>query len=183
VWDKGDFSCFFSFGPAAVRKNHWGFPAGGQKGRGSGGRNFCPPAFCRRQNGVGKRFRNSCVSRKAKQKNFRLKKIGGRQLKNVKKIFLFCSPKGERKRWAGQSAKSSGFCSKKVLTSSNKHHHIELAASPSPSARASAGTFARKSKGFLKSIESFCWLIWRFKPIFFFRRWRKARRDFIKLSV
>jgi len=49
----------------------------------------------------------------------------------------------------------------------------------------------------LKSIESFCWLIWRFanlkslhcpavagqKPIFFFRLWRKAKRDFIKLSV
>ena len=46
------------------------------------------------------------------------------RLKNVKKIFLFCSPSGERKRWAGQSAKSSGFCSKKVLTSSNKHHQI-----------------------------------------------------------
>jgi len=45
--------------------------AGGQKGRGLGGRNFCPPVFRRRRNGVGKRFRNSCVSRKAKQKNFR----------------------------------------------------------------------------------------------------------------
>jgi hypothetical protein len=44
------------------------------------------------------------------------------RLKNVKKIFLFCSPSGERKRWAGQSAKSSGFYSKKVLTSSNRHH-------------------------------------------------------------
>ncbi len=28
-----------------------------------------------------------------------------------------------------QSAKSSGFCSKWVRVSSNKHHHIELAAS------------------------------------------------------
>jgi len=26
-------------------KKSLGFPAGGQKGRGSGGRNFCPPAF------------------------------------------------------------------------------------------------------------------------------------------
>jgi len=57
---------------------------------------------------------------------------------------------------------ASGFCSKKVLTSSNKHHHIELAASLGASPLASAGTFARKSKGFLKSIKSFCWLIWRF---------------------
>jgi len=46
--------------------------AGGQKGRGSGGRNFCPPALPAEGGlGVGKRFRNSCVSRKAKQKNFR----------------------------------------------------------------------------------------------------------------
>ena len=84
------------------------------------------------------------------------------RLKNVKKIFLFCSPSGERKRWAGQSAKSSGFCSKKVLTSSSRHHHIKLAASLGASRLASAGSFARKLKGFLKSIESFCWLIWRF---------------------
>jgi hypothetical protein len=84
------------------------------------------------------------------------------RLKNVKKIFLFCSPSGERKRWAGQSAKSSGFCSKKVLTSSSRHHHTELAASLGASPLASAGSFASKSKGFLKSIESFCWLIWRF---------------------
>ena len=66
------------------------------------------------------------------------------------------------KRWAGQSAKSSGFCSKKVLTSSSRHHHTELAASLGASPLASAGSFASKSKGFLKSIESFCWLIWRF---------------------
>jgi len=57
------------------------------------------------------------------------KSFRGRRLKNVKKIFLFCSPSGERKRWAGQSAKSSGFCSKKVLTSSNKHHFALLSAS------------------------------------------------------
>jgi len=50
------------------------------------------------------------------------KSFRGRRLKNVKKIFLFCSPSGERKRWAGQSAKSSGFCSKKVLISSSRHH-------------------------------------------------------------
>jgi hypothetical protein len=31
-----------------------------------------------------------------------LKKIlGGAPLKNDEKIFLFCSPSGERKRWAG----------------------------------------------------------------------------------
>lgn len=103
-------------------------------------------------------------------------------------------PSGGRKCWAGQSAKSSGFCWKKVLTSSSRHHHIELSISLGASPLVSAGTFARKSNGFLKSIESFCWLIWWFvnlksllvlkkqKPIFFRQR-RKAKRDFIKLSV
>jgi len=49
---------------------------------------------------------------------------------------------------------ASGFCSKKVLTSSSRHHHIELVASLGASPLASAGTFASKSKGFLKSISS-----------------------------
>ncbi len=53
-----------------------------------------------------------------------------------------------------QSAKSSGFCSKWVRISSSKHHQIELAASLGASPLASAGSFARKSKGFLKSISS-----------------------------
>jgi len=53
-----------------------------------------------------------------------------------------------------QSAKSSGFCSKWVRISSNKHHHIELVASLGASPLASAGNFASKSKGFLKSISS-----------------------------
>ena len=43
-WGKGDYSFFSLFGPANVRKNHWGFPAGRQKRRGLGGifaRLFC----------------------------------------------------------------------------------------------------------------------------------------------
>jgi len=59
--------------------------------------NFCPPAPRRKRGRGGKAFPQFCVSR---------------------------MPSGERKRWAGQSAKSSGFCSKKVLTSSSRHHHI-----------------------------------------------------------
>jgi len=47
-WGKGDYSFFSSFGPA-VQKNRWGFPAGGQKGMGSGGRNFCPPSGGRKR--------------------------------------------------------------------------------------------------------------------------------------
>ena len=57
---------------------------------------------------------------------------------------------------AGQSVQNSqsGFSSKKVRISSSKHHHIELAASLGASPLASAGSFARKLKGFLKSISS-----------------------------
>ena len=87
---------------------------------------------------------------------------------------------------------ASGFCSKKVLTSSSRHHHIELAASLGASPLASAGIFVSKSKGFLKSIESFCWLIWRFanlkslscpatagqKPIFFLSSLTKGKVRF-----
>ena len=113
----------------------------------------------------GKRFCNFALAEYQNRKIFVSlieKNFGGAPLKNVKKIFLFCSPKrsgGGQKRWTGQSAKSSGFCSKKVLTSSSRNHHIELAASLGALPLASAGSFARKSKGFLKSIESFCSLI------------------------
>jgi hypothetical protein len=55
---------------------------------------------------------------------------------------------------AGRQNSQSGFSSKKVRISSNKHHQIELAASLGASPLASAGSFASKSKGFLKSISS-----------------------------
>jgi len=46
--------------------------AGGQKGRGSGGRNFCPLALPAEGGlGDGKAFLQFCVSRISKQKNFR----------------------------------------------------------------------------------------------------------------
>jgi len=70
----------------------------------------------------------------------------------------FCPP--ERKSFCSCRAKlgnqisQSGFSSKKVRISSNKHHHIELVASFGASPLASAGIFASKSKGFLKSISS-----------------------------
>ena len=64
-----------------------------------------------------------------------------------------------KKFCVNQSA--SGFCSKWVRTSSNKHHHIELVASLGASCLpvgmaplASAGSFASRAKGFLKSISS-----------------------------
>jgi len=57
----------------------------------------------------GKRFRNSALAEYQNRKIFVSlieNNFGGAQLKNVKKIFLFCSPKrsgGGRKRWAGLS--------------------------------------------------------------------------------
>jgi len=81
----------------------------GKKERGFREMNFCPPAVRRRRTGGGKRFRNSALAEYQNRKIFVSlieKNFGGAQLKNVKKIFLFCSPKqsgGERKRWAGLS--------------------------------------------------------------------------------
>jgi len=61
--------------------------AGGQKGRGSGGRNFCPSALPAEGGlGVGKRFRNSALAEYQNRKIFVSlieKNFEGRQLKNV----------------------------------------------------------------------------------------------------
>ena len=55
------------------------------------------------------------------------KKFGGRRLKKCRENFsvLLAVAKRRRTETLGgiQSAKSSGFCSKKVRISSNKHHH------------------------------------------------------------
>jgi hypothetical protein len=56
----------------------------------------------------------------------RLWRIGGAQLKNVKKIFLFCSPSGERKRWAGflpvkaEIVAQKRFALRSVIATNNK---------------------------------------------------------------
>ena len=71
---------------------------------GLGEMNFCPPAVPRSGTEGGKRFRNSALAEYQNRKIFISlieKNLGGAPLKNVKKIFLFCSPSGERKRWAG----------------------------------------------------------------------------------
>ena len=72
--------------------------------------NFCPPAVPRNGTGGGKRFRNSALAEYQNRKIFisLIEKIFVRErLKNVKKIFLFCSGGSEadagRKRWAGLS--------------------------------------------------------------------------------
>ena len=66
--------------------------------------NFCPPAVPRSGTEGGKCFRNSALAEYQNRKIFISlieKNFGGAPLKNVKKIFLFCSPSGERKRWVG----------------------------------------------------------------------------------
>ncbi|MFH1402236.1 MAG: hypothetical protein ABIG87_01255 [Patescibacteria group bacterium] len=152
----------------------------------------------------GKRFRNSALAEYQNRKIFVSlieKNFGGRRLKKCRENFSVLLAEAKRRRAETldgiQSAKSSGFCSKKVRISSNKHHHNEFeecSASPSPAARASAGSFASKSKGFLKSISSrpaarrrftneICIARRAMSRFFFFRLWRKAKRDFIKLSV
>jgi len=189
VKEKGSSLNFSALGGWDKEKNHkpaekiaGDFQRAGKKKRGSGGNEFLPA----RSVWGGKRFRNSALAEYQNRKIFVSlieNNFGGARLKNVKKIFLFCSPSGERKRWAGQSAKSSGFCSKKVLTSSSRHHHIELAASLGASPLASAGSFASKSKGFLKSIESFCWLIWRFANLKSLPCFEKNRSRFLSFAV
>jgi len=83
------------------------------------------------------------------------KNFGGARIKKCKENFSVLSAVRRAETLGGiQSAKSSGFCSKWVRISSNKHHHIELVASLGASPLASAGSFASKSKGFLKSISS-----------------------------
>jgi len=81
--------------------------AGGQKEKGVWGEmNFCPPVVPQSGTEGGKRFRNSALAEYQNRKIFVSlieKNFGGAQLKNAKKIFLFCSPSGGRKRWAGLS--------------------------------------------------------------------------------
>ena len=112
------------------------------------------------------------VQSRGQQKSFLFllkEKIGRAQNKKCEENF-FAEQRAKRAA-AGRSVQNSqsGFSSKKVRISSNKHHHIEFeecSASPSPSARASAGNFASKSKGFLKSISSRPAARRRFEPIF-----------------
>jgi len=71
---------------------------------GLGEMNFCPPAVPRSGTEGGKRFCNFALAEYQNRKIFVSlieKNFGGAQLKNVKKIFLFCSLSGGRKRWAG----------------------------------------------------------------------------------
>jgi len=74
---------------------------------GLGEMNFCPPAVPRSGTEGGKRFRNSALAEYQNRKFFVSlieKNFEGARLKDVKKIFLFCSPKrsgGGWKRWAG----------------------------------------------------------------------------------
>jgi len=94
------------------------------------------------------------------EKNFR----GRAKEKIVKKTSLLdtraerAAAGRERRSWFRTTTRAargqSEFCSKKVRISSNRHHQIELVASLGASPLASAGSFASRAKGFLKSISS-----------------------------
>ena len=126
--------------------------AGGQKGRGSGGRNFCPPAEAKPRRPARlprSELRSTTgVQSRTQKKSFlfllparrspRLaeavgeaqvgaggeEKIGGaRKLKIVKKTFLRGGEVSERRRgWLPYW----GFCSKNVRTSIKKHRQFSL---------------------------------------------------------
>ena len=97
------------------------------------------------------------VESRTQQKSFLFlleEKEIARQIKKCEENF-FAGQRAKRAA-AGRNVQisQSGFSSKKVRISSNKHHHIELVTSLGASPLASAGNFASKSKGFLKSISS-----------------------------
>ena len=78
------------------------------------------------------RFRFSLIKRNTKQKNFLFllkEKIAREKIKKCRENFsvLLAEAKRRRAETLGriQSAKSSGFCSKKVRISSNRHHYKE----------------------------------------------------------
>src|SRR3989338_5138707 len=109
------------------------------------------------------------VQSRTQQKSFLFlleEKIGRAQNKKCRENFFA----GWRALASGGGAErqnsQSGFSSKKVRISSNKHHHIELVASLGASPLASAGSFVSKLKGFLKSISSRPAARRRFEPIF-----------------
>jgi hypothetical protein len=141
----------------------------------------------------GKRFRNSALA------EYQNRKIFFSLIKNnfcagaIKKMFrkFFCFARRSEAEAGGNAGRdysksASGFCSKKVLTSSKRPRQFSLFgfwqefwtryASP---LRGSALYFKRIFQGFLKSRISFCSRIWKFgvakqrnpaerdKPIFF----------------
>ena len=118
------------------------------------------------------------VESRTQQKSFLFlleEKEIARQIKKCEENF-FAGQRAKRAA-AGRNVQisQSGFSSKKVRISSNKHHHIELVASLGASPLASADSFASKSKGFLKSISSRPAARRRFEPIFFFRLRRNTK--------
>ena len=166
---------------------------------GLGEMNFCPPVVPQSGTGGGKRFRNSALAEYQNRKIFvsLIEKIfcAGAMKKIFRKFFCFASAKGGGGNAGRDYSKSvSGFCSKKVLTSSKRHRQLSLFgfwqefwtryASP---LRGSALYFKRIFQGFLKSRISFCSAIWKFgvakqrnpaerdKPIFFLSPLAKSK--------
>jgi len=93
------------------------------------GENFCPPAPRRKRGRGGKTFPQFLRQQEGKTEKSSFpyieKNFEGRQLKKCREHFSVLLAVRRAETLGGiQSAKSSGFCSKKVLTSSSRHHHF-----------------------------------------------------------
>ena len=140
--------------PPPSEKIAGGFQQAGKKKKGCGENEFLPACLPAEGGLWGGGV--SAIPASAERQNRKIfvslieKNFGGARIKKCSENFSVLLAIRRAETLGGiQSAKSSGFCSKKVLTSSSRHHHIELAASLGASPLASAVRFARKSKGFL----------------------------------
>ncbi|MDD3607670.1 MAG: hypothetical protein PHQ20_02645, partial [Candidatus Moranbacteria bacterium] len=100
---------------------------------GLGEMNFCPPAVPQSGTGGGKRFRNSALAEYQNRKIFvsliKNNFCAGAIKEMFRKFFCFaCRSEAEAGGNAGRdySKSVSGFCSKKVLTSSKRHRQMIL---------------------------------------------------------
>ena len=122
--------------------------------------------LCRAKRGMGWEAARPCISKEAKPAKIVSlieKDFCAHPLKE-KEIFagFACPAVSGASRWAGQSAKSSGFCLKKVRISSKTRSHIVCCCSAASALRASAGRpacrtgrFANIFQGFLNETKTF----------------------------
>ena len=138
--------------PPPSEKIAGGFQQAGKKKKGCGENEFLPACLPAEGGLWGGGV--SAIPAKAGRQNRKIfvslieKNFWGRQLKKCKKNFsvLLAEAKRRRAETLGgiQSAKSSGFCSKWVRISSNKHHH---------STRFARSWQAKSEKNVLSAVE------------------------------
>ena len=153
----------------APPKNFRAKPKQAGKKEGGLGEGIFARLLCRAKRGMGWEAARPCVSKEAKSAKIvsLIEKIFcPRPLKDVSIFAGFSCRRQAASRWAGQSAKSCGFCLKKVRISSKTRSHIVCCCSAASALRASAGRFANIFQGFLKETKTFRSRKMRFEPIF-----------------